>query len=100
MGKGKGKLKGPNRWPSGPDLPRTRITGNPVTGEVLEWKGKYGWIKPTEPIEHDMAMKHDGRLYISVSDLIGITELTPGSLCQFHVFCDPSGLGAEECIGS
>jgi len=95
-GKGKGK-----RGPSGPNLPRTRITDAPVTGEVLEWKGKYGWIQPTVPIEHELAAKREGKVYVSMSDLVGgIMELTPGSLCQFHVFTDASGLGAEECIGS
>mmetsp|Transcript_37478 Transcript_37478/g.95904 ORF Transcript_37478/g.95904 Transcript_37478/m.95904 type:complete len:153 (+) Transcript_37478:59-517(+) len=99
-GKGKGKGKRP-RGPSGPTLPRERITKEPVTGEVQDWKGKYGWIKPTVPLEHPLAIKHNGNLYVSMSDLVGgITQLTPGSLCQFHVFSDPSGLGAEECLGS
>jgi hypothetical protein len=95
--KGKGKSKGP----SGPNLPRTRISEASITGEVVEWKGKYGWIQPSEPVEHPMAAKHQGRIFASVSDLVGgITELTPGSLCQFQVFTDASGLGAEEIIGA
>mmetsp|Transcript_53903 Transcript_53903/g.136897 ORF Transcript_53903/g.136897 Transcript_53903/m.136897 type:complete len:187 (-) Transcript_53903:65-625(-) len=98
--KGKGKGKG-KRGPSGPTLPRQRVTTEPVTGEVLEWKGKYGWIQPTVPVEHEAAAKRNGNIYVSMSDLVGgLTALTPGSLCQFHVFSDPSGLGAEECLGS
>eukprot|EP00930_Biecheleria_cincta_P031089 TRINITY_DN2156_c0_g1_i2.p1 TRINITY_DN2156_c0_g1~~TRINITY_DN2156_c0_g1_i2.p1 ORF type:complete len:194 (+),score=42.23 TRINITY_DN2156_c0_g1_i2:81-662(+) len=98
MDKGKGKGK---RRPGGPGLPRARITEQPVTGEVAEWKGKYGWITPTIPVEHEMAQKNKGRLYVSMSDLTGgLTALTAGSLCQFHVFSDASGLGAEEVIGS
>mmetsp|Transcript_59059 Transcript_59059/g.149970 ORF Transcript_59059/g.149970 Transcript_59059/m.149970 type:complete len:173 (-) Transcript_59059:129-647(-) len=98
---GKGKGKGKPRGPSGPGLPRERITEEPVTGEVQEWRGKYGWITPTVPIEHQLAQKHKGNIYVSMSDLVGgITELTQGSLCQFHVFQDASGLGAEECLGS
>merc|ERR1740138_1584403 len=94
--KGKGK-----RRPGGPGLPRARITEQPVTGEVAEWKGKYGWITPTVPVEHEMAQKNQGRIYVSMSDLSGgLTALTAGSLCQFHVFSDASGLGAEEVIGS
>merc|ERR1719162_2657641 len=54
-GKGKGKFdkgfgkgkKGKDKGPSGPNLPRSRITEEPVTGEVIAWKGKYGWIQPT-----------------------------------------------------
>mmetsp|Transcript_84803 Transcript_84803/g.229817 ORF Transcript_84803/g.229817 Transcript_84803/m.229817 type:complete len:160 (-) Transcript_84803:112-591(-) len=99
-GKGKGKDKGKPRRPSGPGLPRQRITEAPVTGEVVEWKGKYGWIQPTVAIEHEQASKREGKIYVSMSDLVGVTELSPGSLAQFHVFVDSSGLGAEECIGS
>mmetsp|Transcript_12071 Transcript_12071/g.22110 ORF Transcript_12071/g.22110 Transcript_12071/m.22110 type:complete len:475 (+) Transcript_12071:127-1551(+) len=96
--KGKGK-KGKKKGPSGPNLERERITTEPVTGEVLEWKGKYGWIQPTIPPEHEKAVRHGGRLYISMTDLVGCEELTQGSLCQFHIFVDANGLGAEECIG-
>jgi len=101
-GKGKdGKGKGKGKRPSGPGLPRTRITEEPVTGEVVEWKGKYGWIQPTVPVEHELAQRREGKIYVSMSDLVGGVEaLTAGSLCQFHIFSDPSGLGAEECLGS
>uniref|UniRef100_A0A7S2JQ89 Uncharacterized protein n=1 Tax=Zooxanthella nutricula TaxID=1333877 RepID=A0A7S2JQ89_9DINO len=98
---GKGKGKDRPRGPSGPELPRTRITQEPVTGEVVEWRGKYGWIKPTVPVEHETAEKRKGNIYVSMSDLVGgVTALTAGSLCQFHIFTDPSGLGAEEVLGS
>jgi len=99
-GKGKGKGKG-KRGPSGPNLPRTRITTEPVTGEVHEWKGKYGWITPTVPVEHEAAKKREGRVFVSMTDLVGgASELTVGAVCQFHVFTDASGLGAEEVMGS
>eukprot|EP00434_Breviolum_minutum_P013720 symbB.v1.2.012097.t1/scaffold821.1/size257772/7 len=95
-GKGKG-----SRSPSGPTLSRARVSNEPVTGEVTEWKGKYGWIRPTVPVEHPQASRRQGLIYVSMSDLQGGLEaLTVGSLCQFHVFCDASGLGAEEVIGS
>ncbi|CAE8607962.1 unnamed protein product [Polarella glacialis] len=101
MMKGKGKGKGKRTGPSGPLLERTRMSEAPVTGEVAEWKGKYGWITPTVPIEHPLFEKHKGKLYVSISDLAGgLTQLTAGNLCQFHVFSDASGLGAEEVIGS
>ncbi|CAE8604524.1 unnamed protein product [Polarella glacialis] len=96
----KGKGKGKGKMGKGHTLPRTRLTDSPMTGQVIEWKGKYGWVMPTVPIEHEKATKHDGKIFISMSDLVGVEELTEGSLCQFHVFEDASGLGAEECIGS
>mmetsp|Transcript_3604 Transcript_3604/g.8376 ORF Transcript_3604/g.8376 Transcript_3604/m.8376 type:complete len:208 (-) Transcript_3604:146-769(-) len=100
-GKDKGKGKGKRKGPTGPNQPRTRITEAPVTGEVLEWKGKYGWVQPTVPIEHPMAQKHGGRIYVSMSDLQGgLEQLTAGTICQFHVFSDASGLGCEEVLGS
>ncbi|CAE7349288.1 unnamed protein product, partial [Symbiodinium microadriaticum] len=62
------------KWPSGPNLSRARISTEPVTGEVVEWKGKYGWIQPTVPVEHPMSDKHQGRIYVSMSDLQGGLE--------------------------
>merc|ERR1712039_835983 len=99
-GSGKGKKGKKPRGPSGPDLKRTRITPEAVTGEVVEWKGKYGWVKPTVDVEHEKFAKHKGKLYVSVTDLVECTTLTPGALAQFHIYEDENGLGAEECMGS
>eukprot|EP00442_Polarella_glacialis_P011327 CAMPEP_0115152880 /NCGR_PEP_ID=MMETSP0227-20121206/66404_1 /TAXON_ID=89957 /ORGANISM="Polarella glacialis, Strain CCMP 1383" /LENGTH=263 /DNA_ID=CAMNT_0002563533 /DNA_START=62 /DNA_END=853 /DNA_ORIENTATION=- len=97
--KGMDKGKGKGKMGKGHTLPRQRVTDDPVTGEVVEWKGKYGWVMPSAPIEHEKASKHEGKIFVSKSDLVGVEELTVGSLCQFHVFTDASGLGAEECVG-
>ena len=40
-----------------------------MTGEMVEWKGKYGWIKPHEPVDHPAAGAHRGRLYVHLVDL-------------------------------
>mmetsp|Transcript_42171 Transcript_42171/g.78426 ORF Transcript_42171/g.78426 Transcript_42171/m.78426 type:complete len:173 (-) Transcript_42171:132-650(-) len=95
--KGKGKGKNPNRG-KGHTLPRERISESPLIGEVLEWKGKYGWLKPQEPIEHAKAGRHGGKIFVSQADLVGVQELTVGRLCQFQLFEDSSGLGAEEVL--
>mmetsp|Transcript_57568 Transcript_57568/g.106367 ORF Transcript_57568/g.106367 Transcript_57568/m.106367 type:complete len:383 (+) Transcript_57568:32-1180(+) len=96
-GKGKGK-KGKGKRPSGPNLPRTRLTTDLVIGEAVEWKGKYGWIKPVNPVDHPKASMHKGRLYIHVQDLEWwVKEIKPGSWCRFHVYSDANSLGAEEC---
>ena len=64
-------------------------------------RGKYGWIRPTVPVEHLQAARRQGLVYVSMSDLQGGLEaLTVGSLCQFHLYSDASGLGGEEVIGS
>mmetsp|Transcript_15874 Transcript_15874/g.37726 ORF Transcript_15874/g.37726 Transcript_15874/m.37726 type:complete len:120 (+) Transcript_15874:2-361(+) len=94
----KGKGKGKSNRGKGHKLPRERISEATMIGEVLEWKGKYGWIKPQEPITHEKASRHGGKIFVSQEDLVGVTELSAGRLCQFHLFSDASGLGAEEVL--
>jgi len=80
-------------------LPKTRVSSEKFTGTVKAWKGKYGWITPSETIEHEKASKNKGDLYVSIDDLDGeIKELTTGALVEFHIFEDSSGLGAEEVV--
>ena len=93
---GKGKGKGKLRRPSGPNLPREKVSEDPVMGEVLEWKGSYGWIKLTEPVEHPSAEKNGGKIYIHKQDLVDVEELEAGALVQFMLYSDSSGLGAQE----
>lgn len=96
--KGPAGKKAPS-GPTGPNLPRKRVTTNKVVGQVLEWRGKYGWIQPGEPVRHPKAMMRHGRIFVSKTDLVGagLWELIPGSFIQFHVFEDEAGLGAEDC---
>merc|ERR1712203_453696 len=76
--KGKGK-DGKGKTP-GHMLPKTRITAEKFTGTVKEWKGKFGWIQPAEPVDHPAASKRDGALFCSMNDLQGgLQELTPGA---------------------
>lgn len=64
----------------------------------MEWKGKFGWVTATDPIEHEKAAKRDGKLYVNAKDIIGGEELTVGQAVEFVVYEDSSGLGAEECV--
>lgn len=100
-GKGKGKLKGKGKGkskrPTGPHLPRTRVSSEPMRGEVLEWKSKFGWIKAHSSIDHPLLEKHRGKIYVNVIDLLNRDSLAPGDTCEFQLFSDVSGLGAEEC---
>ncbi|OLP83354.1 hypothetical protein AK812_SmicGene35894 [Symbiodinium microadriaticum] len=70
------------RWTtSGPYLPRTRISAEPLTGKVVFWKGQVGWIEPEHAVNHPKAYAHKG----SGSLLVGRTDLTgndAGSLWQ------------------
>jgi len=97
-GKGKGKDKGKDKGKRSPGhlLPRERVSAEKFTGTVSGWKGKYGWITPDEPIDHEKAEKHQGKVFAGMDDIIGATELTEGATVEFHVWEDASGLGAEE----
>merc|ERR1719330_2314492 len=100
-GKGKenGKDKGGKGQVAGHNLPRTRITAEKFTGTVHGWKGKYGWVTPSEPIEHEKATKHEGRLFTGKEDIEGgIEQLEEGQVVEFHIYEDASGLGAEEVV--
>lgn len=78
--------------------PRERLTIVPTTGEVVEWKGNFGWIRPHETVDHAAASKREGKVVIAKKDLVGEGQLQVGQLVQFHVFVDNSGVGAEECM--
>merc|ERR1712151_600161 len=103
-GKGKGKDfgkaggKGKSKRASGPELERERLTAEKFSGEVVEWRGKFGYIMPSEPIEHEAAEKKGGKVWASMADIeSGATELAIGQQVSFHVYLDDSGiLGAEE----
>jgi len=95
-GKGKGK-KGRTGGGEGHLLPRTRISAEKFSGTVSGWRGKYGWITPAEPIEHEKASLHRGDLFVSINDLEGgLESLTPEAAVEFHIAEDSSGLCAEE----
>lgn len=91
MGSGPGGVK-PNA-----NLPRERVTLVATTGEVIEWRGNYGWLLAHDGLDHPMANRRQGKIYLAAKDIVGGEQLQVGQLVQFHVFADPSGLGAEEC---
>lgn len=88
-GKGNGKAS--------TQLPRTRISVDKFTGHCGAWKGKYGWIVPGEPIDHPLAHLHNGSLFVGQNEVEG-GVLTEGAPCEFHIWEDETGLGAEEVI--
>lgn len=94
-GKGKGGWGGGGPR-GGPDLPRRAVTEGHVGGEVVEWRGTFGWIRPDVPPDHPKASQREGKIYVHKKDLQGAEELAPGSKVQFMVYVDTSGLGASE----
>jgi len=94
------KKKNKSKGTKGADLPRERITTETTLGEVLDWKGQFGFIKPAVPFEHEVT-KQGGRfkgdkLYVHKKDIAKDTELAKGAVVRFHIYKDKSGLGAEE----
>mmetsp|Transcript_39818 Transcript_39818/g.86915 ORF Transcript_39818/g.86915 Transcript_39818/m.86915 type:complete len:233 (+) Transcript_39818:339-1037(+) len=82
----------------GPDLKRTRIVATPLEGEVISWKGKFGFVKATEEFDHPRAGEKDGRIYVHLKDMVSGEAPEKGQKVNFYLYSDSSGLGAEECI--
>lgn len=80
-----------------PRLQRERITQEPVSGEVAQWSGAYGWIVTDVPVPHPAVNKQAGKLYVHHSDLAdGSLQLEVGTSIRCHVYADEKGLGAEQ----
>jgi len=98
-GKGAGKDKGKDSAKAGKkrDAPeREDISGPRQTGTILDWKGSFGWIQPSKPIEHELAQRRGGKVFLSVEDVT--TELEGvGAVVNFTLYADTSGLGAADC---
>lgn len=77
---------------------RQRLTESPITGRIVKCFGKFGWILPDKPLEHPMAKRHHGKIYVTRGDLVNATRIIRGFRCVFHVYSDPDGLGAEHCF--
>jgi len=91
-GAGRGTPKGAKQQP-----PRTRLPGGRAKGEVLSWKGNFGWIKPSMPIKHQSAGKHSGKVFVHLEDMEDGSKPSVGDTVDFFAYADSSGLGAEEC---
>lgn len=67
-------------------------------GSLLEWKCRYGWICPDEPVDHPEAGKHNGRIFLSVSDIgtASVDDLVAGTRLSFGLYADGNGIGAEK----
>lgn len=87
----------PTLCPSNLRSARRRITGSRVTGLVVQWTDKFGWIQPDQHIDHPLAKKHCGKIYIATEDVMLCKNIEAGTRCSFHVYSDYDYLGAEEC---
>jgi len=90
-GVSKGKGKGaPSSEEAGKQPPRDMIYNKPLIGTISKWKGKFGWIKPNDTIDHPKAT---GNLFLHQTDVE--TEINGvGSRVRFMLYEDSRGLGA------
>lgn len=75
---------------------KTRLSPNLFAGRVTEWKGTYGWIESLEPIDHPEATRHQGKIFVHADDIHG-KQLREGVICEFFLYVDSQGLGADKC---
>lgn len=72
---------------------REILHDEPLMGTIVDWRGKFGWVKPHDTIEHPMAHKHKGDLFLAQEDVEAEIEGV-GSVVQFMLYGDSRGLGA------
>lgn len=77
---------------------RQRAVQTRLHGEVIEWKGAYGWIKPDEKINHAEARKHGARVYVNREDVRNNHWLYEGARVVFYAYADGDGIGAEKVM--
>lgn len=87
-----------SRWHPTPVTPSTRgsLRSN-CLGQIVSVHGRYGWIQPLQPINHDTVDAHEGHIYLNLNDVRPGTSLQPEMLVEFYIYADRQGLGAEDC---
>lgn len=64
-----------------------------LIGTISAWRGKFGWVKPDDEIDHPDMDKHKGDLYLKQEDVEEEIEGV-GARVQFMLYSDGMGLGA------
>lgn len=89
-GAAKGAAKGQGKGQGG-----NLIHDKPLRGTVVQWRGKFGWVKPVDTIDHPMASMHQGDLYLGQQDVE--QEISGvGAKVKFMLYEEPGkGLSAR-----
>jgi hypothetical protein len=66
-------------------------------GEVVEMLAHYGWLMIYGNVDHPLAGKHGGHVYVSKRDIKCDRPLEAGEVVTFYLYEDSMGLGAEVC---
>jgi len=73
---------------------RKRVSEEQLTGKVKSWRGGFGFLTPTNPVDHPL---FTGSLFLHSNDVANPEKLKEGVAVAFYIYSDPQGLGAEEC---
>lgn len=57
----------------------------------------YGWLRVHGDVDHPLAWKRGGHIYVSKKDIVDNKVLVPGDIVTFYLYADDQGLGAESC---
>jgi len=77
---------------------KVKVSNVRVQGNIVEWKGHFGWVQPSMAINHPDSGRHGGRVYLAKSDWQGsVSMLRKGMKVDFVAYADASGIGAQEC---
>jgi len=77
---------------------RVRVEPLRLSGWIVGWKGRFGWIQPETSITHAEAQLHGGRVFVHVDDLLNCSEILGGESVSFFAYADGNGIGAEEVL--
>merc|ERR1711920_327841 len=73
---------------------RKRVSDEQMSGKVKSWRGGFGFLTPSSPIDHPL---FTGSLFLHSNDVVDPGKLKEGVEVCFYLYSDPQGLGAEEC---
>lgn len=77
---------------------RRRLGDDLHVGQVVSWKGPFGWIQPLQEIAHEKSAKNEGRIFLRAADLLVEGKPRLGQPVEFVLYEDPTGLGAEDVV--
>merc|ERR1719461_2564801 len=85
---GMGGMGGQQRQQRAP-LVREEVADSASTGVVIQWKGRFGWIKATSDISgFPDSERRGGRIYLHSKDINGADELPVGAEVSFQLYKD------------
>lgn len=84
-------------FPGSPGPGRRPAVNGRISGKVLEWKGRFGWIQADEPINHPEARMKGGKIFFAQEDVAEVISGV-GANVSFYVYADGTGLGAMLCV--